>query len=181
MHHAILLFENNIGPLLFEIEFQLLRWIYLKFIHCWVRQLWTSGVEFGLTIWPDHISKFYQPYRETYPCCSKKFTKNCHVKKFEAKFYGWMPFQTPTLFHSNSEKLSVFLETPSYKEETRLGFLYLKYTNTFQKIIFGQHPTKYNAPYPVPGVTFCLIQVHHGKLIIEELIRIVTLSNLWLE
>ena len=65
-------------------------------------QFWKSfDVEFhGLTIWSNHISNFYPPYRElgiSALSWQKNLLKNVMIK-IEARFYGCMPFLTPTLF-----------------------------------------------------------------------------------
>ena len=99
---------------------------------------------------------------EFHPARYKEFTKNCHAFMIEATFYAWMPFLTPTLFKiSHSEKLSRLLLS---------RLLLLPYMSASKPVFFFKQQSRdYTIRYPVPGITFYLTQVHHGKLVIQEL------------
>ena len=78
----------------------------------------------------------------------------------EAKFYSWIPFVTATLF-----KISMVKSCQGYYYQGYICTIHVCKQTSF----FWQQPRNYTVLYPVPGITFCLKQVHHGKVVIQEL------------
>ena len=72
----------------------------------------------------------------------------------DIKFLYHKPFKT-------SEKISPQQQNKTKQQQQK--------TKQHKQTIFGRLSRDYTVPYPVPGVTFCEKQVHHEKVITQEL------------
>ena len=130
-------------------------WVHLLM---WSFMVWRSGRTISQTFSDPTVRLGISPLSW------QKFTRNCHDKKSKLSFTTGCALPNTNTYNSEVFFLRHHLTISWHNWGSSTINIRIP-SNT----IFEQLSRDYTVCYPVPGVTFCEKQVHHEKVVTQEL------------